>query len=57
MIIAWWHKDIPQGKPEIIDSEILPWLSANWVEWRPATPEEIKEYKQKMKRWKHNDRR
>jgi len=45
MIIAWWHIDHPRAV-NIDDEENVPWLSANWVEWRPAQPEEIELHKQ-----------
>ena len=41
MIIAWWHKDIPQVI-DLIEEDILPRINANWIEKRQATKEEIK---------------
>lgn len=48
MIIAWWHKDHPQCI-DLIEEDILPWSSANWIEKRPATEEEIKMYQAGIK--------
>jgi hypothetical protein len=45
MIIAWWHIDHPRAI-NIDYIENIPWLSANWVEWRPAQPEEVELHKQ-----------
>ena len=41
MIIASWHKDIPQGIDLEESKDGLPWSTANWIEWRYATPEEV----------------
>ena len=43
MIIAWWDKEHPESI-DLIEKDILPWLSANWVEWSPASEEEIEMY-------------
>lgn len=42
-IIAYWSKENPQVI-SLTEQSICPWLSANWVEKRPATPEEIEMY-------------
>lgn len=44
MIVAWWHIDIPQGINLEESTDGLPWSTANWIEWRPATQEEIEMY-------------
>lgn len=43
MIIAWWRKERPQCI-DLADYDSVPWLSANWVEWSPASEEEIEMY-------------
>lgn len=43
MIVAYWHVDHPD-RIELIEDSICPWLTANWVEKRPALPEEIEMY-------------
>lgn len=43
MIIAYWHIAIPQGI-DLDEKDNIPFLSANWLEWRPATQEEIDMY-------------
>lgn len=43
MIIAWWHKEHPR-RIELIEDDTLPWINANWIEYRPALPEEIEMY-------------
>ncbi len=42
-IIAYWHKEHPRAISLDLE-ENVPWLSANWVEHRPATQEEIDMY-------------
>lgn len=51
MIVAWWHKDIPQGIDLEESKDGLPWSTANWIEWRPATPEEVAMYKKGIKHY------
>ena len=43
MIIAWWDKEHPESI-DLIEKDALPWLSANWVEWSPASDEEVEMY-------------
>ena len=42
-IISWWHKEHPRAI-NIDTEENVPWITANWVEKRPALPEEIEMY-------------
>jgi len=42
-IIAYWSKENPQVI-SLTEQSICPWLSADWEEKRPATPEEIEMY-------------
>lgn len=42
-IIAYWHVDHPRAV-SLDKYGNVPWLSANWVESRPATKEEQKMY-------------
>lgn len=44
MIIAWWTKEYPNSI-DLIDEDALPWINANWIEKRPALPEEVEMYK------------
>lgn len=43
--IEWWHIDHPRAV-NIDHKDNVPWLGANWVEWRPAIPEEIELHNQ-----------
>ena len=43
MIIAWWHKEHPWCI-ELIEEESLPFKNANWIDYRPATKEELEMY-------------
>jgi hypothetical protein len=43
-IIAYWHKEHPRAIDLDLE-ENVPWLSANWVEYRPATQEEVEMYR------------
>lgn len=42
-IIAYWHKEHPRAIT-IDKKDNVPWLTANWVEYRPAQKEEIEMY-------------
>ena len=50
MIIAWWDKERPH-LIELADYDSIPWLSANWVEWSPASEEEIEMYNKGIKHY------
>lgn len=51
MIIAWWCKERPE-LIELVDEDILPWINANWIEKRPATPEELELYNKGIHHYK-----
>lgn len=51
MIIAYWHIDHPWSI-SLIEEELLPVRNANWIEERPATPEEIEMYKKGISDYK-----
>lgn len=42
-IISWWHKEHPRAI-NIDMEDNVPWLTANWVEKRQATPKEREIY-------------
>ena len=44
MIIAWWSKT----SPDVINlqpRDTLFWFGADWIEWQPASPEQVEMYK------------
>ena len=42
-IVVYWDKEHPRVL-NITRYDICPWITANWVDSRPATPEEIEMY-------------